>query len=213
MAETYLRLIGFTALIVLPAGVGLSLVATPLVALAFGPEWLPAVPALRILAIAFTVLVLGHLSQHLLSAHALLGRLTGITLAAAVARIVLLATMIPLFGLAGAASAAALAVILEQTAIIVLALRRLCIHPVRLFSHLWRPILATLIMTGGLTVTHQGWSNQTGVPALGITASTGALFYLTSLLLAWLAAGRPGGAEADAVTLLRRRTVRQSRPQ
>ncbi len=212
VAETYLRLIGFTALIVLPAGVGLSLVAAPLVSLAFGNQWLAAVPALRILAIAFTVLVLGHLSQHLLSAHALLGRLTGVTLAAAAMRIVLLASMIPAFGLIGAASAAALAVIAEQTAIIALALRRLRIHPARLATHMWRPILATLAMTIGLAVMHLGWSDKTGVPTLLLAVSAGATLYLASLLLAWLAAGKPAGAEADAAKIFRRLIARQSHP-
>ena len=69
--ETFLRLIGSAALLTLPAGVGLSLVAAPLVALAFGPGWEPAVPVLRILSLSFTIMVFGHLSLHLLSAHAL----------------------------------------------------------------------------------------------------------------------------------------------
>ena len=87
----------------MPAGVGLSLVAAPLVALAFGAGWEPAVPVLRILSLSFTIMVFGHLSLHLLSAHALLGRLVGITLVGAVARVALLALLIPAFGLTGAA--------------------------------------------------------------------------------------------------------------
>jgi lipopolysaccharide exporter len=211
VAEAYLRMIGFAALIVLPAGAGLSLVATPLVSLAFGPDWFAAVPVLRILAIAFTVMVLGHLSQHLLSAHALLGRLTGITLAAAAVRIALLAAMIPAFGLMGAASAATLAVIVEQAAIIVIALQRLHVRATRLISHLWRPVVATLVMSAGLAAAHLGWNDKAGVPALLLSASIGAVLYLVSLMLAWLAAGKPGGAEADAFTMLRRLAERQSR--
>ena len=102
-ADSFLRLIGSAALLTLPAGVGLSLVAAPLVALAFGPGWAQAVPVLRILSLSFTVMVFGHLSLHLLSAHALLGRLVGITLAGAAVRIALLALLIPAFGLPGAA--------------------------------------------------------------------------------------------------------------
>jgi O-antigen/teichoic acid export membrane protein len=48
--ETFLRLTGSAALLTLPAGIGLSLVAAPLVHLAFGPGWEQAVPVLRILA-------------------------------------------------------------------------------------------------------------------------------------------------------------------
>ena len=55
--SNFLRLIGSAALLTLPAGVGLSLVAAPLVALAFGPEWEQAVPVLRILSLSFTIAV------------------------------------------------------------------------------------------------------------------------------------------------------------
>ena len=95
VGETFQRLIGSAALVTLPAGVGLSLVAAPLVALAFGPGWAEAVPVLRILSLSFTVMVFGHLSLHLLSAHALLGRLVGITVTGAGARVALLALLIP----------------------------------------------------------------------------------------------------------------------
>lgn len=204
VAETYLRLIGFTALLALPAGIGLSLVAAPLVALAFGPAWAPAVPALRILAIGFTILTIGHLSQHLLSAHALLGRLTGITLGAAAVRIALLIALIPHFGLAGAALGAALAVSVEQTAIVALAARRLRIAPRRLLAPLWRPLLAAAAMTAVLIRTGLGWSADTAPLSLVLAVMAGAGTYLAVLSAAWFAAGRPAGAEADAGTLLRR---------
>ena len=129
IGETFLRLIGSAALLTLPAGVGLSLIAAPLVALAFGPGWAQAVPVLRILSLSFTIMVFGHLSLHLLSAHALLGRLVGITLAGAVVRVALLAVLIPDFGLTGAAIGAAVAVVLEQALTVATALRRFHIGP------------------------------------------------------------------------------------
>jgi O-antigen/teichoic acid export membrane protein len=205
LASTYLRLIGFTALLVMPVGLGLSLVATPLVTLAFGPTWLDAVPVLRVLAIASTVLVLGHLSQHLLSAHALLGRLTGITLAAAAVRIVLLLCLIPTWGLAGAAAGAGIAIIGEQLAIIALALRRLRITLRHLATHVWRPVLATAVMTGILSGSGIGWGSETNL----VTASSlGAIVYCATLTVAWVASGRPAGAEADSLASIRRLIAR-----
>ncbi|HEY4042070.1 MAG TPA: oligosaccharide flippase family protein, partial [Rhodopila sp.] len=106
VGETFLRLIGSAALLILPAGVGLSLIAAPLVALAFGHGWDQAVPMLRILSLNCSVMVFGRLSLHLLSAHALLGRLLGIALTGAIFRLVMLALLIPPFGLTGAAAAA-----------------------------------------------------------------------------------------------------------
>jgi O-antigen/teichoic acid export membrane protein len=207
LAGTYLRLIGFTALLVMPAGVGLSLVARPLVALAFGSGWEQAIPVLRILAIASTLLVLGHLSQHLLSAYALLGRLTGITLVAAGLRIALLAALIPSWGLAGAAYAAALSIVFEQAAIIAVTMRRLRISVRRLAAHVWRPLFSATVMTAALTALGLGWSSSANLIA---TAGFGAVLYSAGLGATWVASGRPPGAEADVLATGRRLLRRQS---
>jgi lipopolysaccharide exporter len=204
VGQTYLRLIGSAALLTLPAGVGLSLVATPLVALAFGPGWSQAAPVLRILSISFTVMVFGHLSLHLLSAHALLGRLVGITLAAGLARLVLLAILIPPLGLTGAALAAAAAVLLEQSLTVATALRRLHLRFALLVQRLWRPALAAATMAGVLWLLGLGWSGETGVLALAEGTCAGATVYAVALVGNWCLAGRPDGAEADIIALLRR---------
>jgi O-antigen/teichoic acid export membrane protein len=204
--ETFLRLIGSAALLTLPAGVGLSLVATPLVALAFGPEWSQAVPVLRILSLSFTVMVFGHLSLHLLSAHALLGRLVGITLAGAAVRVALLALLIPNFGLTGAAIGAAIAVVLEQALTVATALRRFRISPANMINRIWRPIVATAAMAAILKATDLGWSDDPGIALLLEAAAGGAVIYTAVLLTSWLLAGQPDGAETDVIRLLRRAT-------
>jgi lipopolysaccharide exporter len=202
--ETFLRLIGSAALLTLPAGVGLSLVAEPLVALAFGSGWEPAVPVLRILSLSFTIMVFGHLSLHLLSAHALLGRLVGITLAGAAVRVALLLLLIPHFGLAGAAMGAAIAVVLEQALMVVTALRRFDVGLRRLMRLIWRPVLAACAMAAVLVAGGLGWSDDSGVPALAEAVAGGGAVYTVVLLASWVLAGRPVGAETDVLALLRR---------
>lgn len=202
--ETLLRLIGSAALLTLPAGVGLSLVAAPLVALAFGPGWEPAVPVLRILSLSFTIMVFGHLSLHLLSAHALLGRLVGITLAGAAVRVVLLLALIPHFGLAGAATGAAVAVVLEQVLTIATALCRFHVGIGRVMRPVWRPVLAVSVMAAALAGSGVGWSDDSGVAALAEAVAGGGAVYVLTLLASWVLAGRPVGAETDVLTLLRR---------
>jgi O-antigen/teichoic acid export membrane protein len=198
--QTYLRLIGSAALLTLPAGVGLSLVAAPLVALAFGPEWQQAVPVLRVLALSFTVMVFGHLSQHLLSAHALLGRLVGITLTGAAVRVGLLALLIPRYGLTGAAIAAAIAVVIEQALIAATALRRFHIRTAELIGHICRPFLAAGAMAAVF-----GWSDDAN---LLLTTVGGAAIYAIVLFACWRLSGRPTGAETDMLGLLSRLTGR-----
>jgi lipopolysaccharide exporter len=204
VGDTFVRLIGSAALLTLPAGVGLSLVAAPLVALAFGPGWVQAVPVLRILSLSFTVMVFGHLSLHLLSAHALLGRLVGITLAGAAVRVVLLALLIPLFGLTGAAMAVAVAVILEQALTVATASRRFRVGAKPMIRTIWRPTLAAVAMAAALFLAGLGWTDNPDPMPLLEAAIGGASTYTAALLGAWILAGRPPGAETDMLALLRR---------
>ncbi len=203
IGDTFLRLIGSAALLTLPAGVGLSLVAAPLVALAFGPGWMQAVPVLRILSLGFTVMVFGHLSLHLLSAHALLGRLVGITLAGAAVRLVLLAALIPLSGLTGAALAATVAVILEQALTVAAAARRFRVEPRSIARTIWRPALATTAMATVLCLSGLGWSDNPALLPMLQAAIGGASIYTAVLLGTWILTGRPSGAETDTLALLR----------
>jgi lipopolysaccharide exporter len=203
VGETFQRLVGSAALLTLPAGVGLSLAATPLVTLAFGQGWEQAVPVLRILSLSFTVMVFGHLSLHLLSAHALLGRLVGITLAAAVARVGLLALMIPAFGLTGAALAAAVATILEQVLIVAATLRRLKVTPAAMARRTWRPMLAATVMAVVLFGAGLGWADDPDPIRLMEAVVAGTLVYTAVLWGSWVFAGRPAGPETDILALLR----------
>jgi lipopolysaccharide exporter len=202
--ETFLRLIGSAALLTLPAGVGLSLVAAPLVDLAFGHGWEQAVPVLRILSLSFTIMVFGHLSLHLLSAHALLGRLVGITLVGAAARVALLALLIPHFGLTGTAIGAAVAVVLDQVLTVATALRRFHVNAHAIARRIWRPILAAAAMAAVLSGTGLGWTDDPSPILLAEAVVTGAGVYAAVLLGGWTLAGRPEGPETDVLTLLRR---------
>ena len=202
VGETFLRLIGFSALLALPVGLGLSAMAAPLTRLALGPGWEQAVPVLQVLAVAGTMLVFGHLSQHLLSAHALLGRLVGIVLAGAALRVVLLLALIPGFGATGAAMAAAIAIGVEQGLMIATALRRFGIGFGGLAAQVWRPVLATGAMGVVLWAFGLGWAPGDGL-VVGVVVGAGV--FVVALLGAWLLAGRPAGAEADLLGLVRPR--------
>jgi O-antigen/teichoic acid export membrane protein len=187
----------------LPVGVGLSLVAAPLVALAFGPQWEQAVPVLRILSLSSIVMVFGLLSLHMLSAHALLGRLVGTTLAGATIRIALLALLIPRFGLTGAALGAGAAVVLEQVFTVLTAMRRFHIDAARMIRRVWRSLAAAGAMAAVLAASGLGWSADDSVSTLVEAVACGGATYVAVLLASWRLAGRPEGAETDLLALLR----------
>lgn len=92
--ETFLRLTGHAALLALPAGFGLSLVASPLARLAFCPGSDGAVPVIQVLGIAGMLTVFGQLSLHLMTVRGLLGRLVGIAALGMALRIALLLALI-----------------------------------------------------------------------------------------------------------------------
>jgi len=203
VGETYLRLMALAALLTLPAGVGLSLMAAPLVAVAFGPGWDQAVPVLQVLALAGTAMVFGQMSLHLMSAHALLGRLVAITLIGAVLRVALLAVLIPLWGLTGAAWAAAAAISVEQMLTVGMALRRFKVRGAAFARQVWRPMVASAAMAAALWGFGLGWAPG-GAAALTGGVAAGAGVYGLVLLGVWTVAGRPDGAEADGLGLVRR---------
>jgi lipopolysaccharide exporter len=201
-AETFPRLLSMAALIILPAGVGMALVAGPLVRLAFGAGWDVAVPVLRILALAGAASVFGQISLHLLSAHALLGRLTAVVFAGAVLRIALLLLLIPRAGVTGAAAAAAIAMIMEQGYTIGMALRRLRVPWIGFLGLVARPTIACGAMATAVFALAPFLQGAAPASVLATDAGAGTVVYISVSLAAWFAAGRPAGAEAAVLALL-----------
>jgi O-antigen/teichoic acid export membrane protein len=161
------------------------------------------VPVLRILSLSFTIMVFGHLSLLLLSAHALLGRLVGITVIGAVARVALLTLLIPNFGLTGAAFGAAIAMALEQALTVATALRRFRVDAGAMIRRVWRPVFATAAMATMMAATGIGWSDDPDGLILLEAVAVGAATYAAVLLTSWILAGRPAGPETDVLALLR----------
>jgi lipopolysaccharide exporter len=218
--DTYLRIIATMALLTLPAGVGISLVADPLVNLAFGTLWAGAVPLVQVLALAGTLTVFGLISGTLFSAHGLLRQMFELSVATLILRVALLIFLIDRMGLYGAALAAAIAIAVEQSLYVVLTVRHFAVRPADLFRHTWRCLLATAAMAAVLL--RSGLGGHTAAPEAGALAQqlvlavlVGMATYTAVLLAAWLAAGRPPGAETDFLALARRlssRVVRAWRP-
>ena len=208
--QTWLRLVAAMGLLTLPAGVGVSAVAHPLIALAFGPGWTQAVVVVQVLGLAFCLTVFGMVSQTLFLAHGRMRTSVSITLASITVRVALLAALIPLYGLAGAALAAAVGIATEQILSGAFAMRGLGLGLGDLLARVWRCLGATGVMAGVLFWAGLGWS---GTPAgdvmgrvleLGMTAGLGALVYGVTLAALWLASRRPVGPERDVLMLGRR---------
>jgi lipopolysaccharide exporter len=203
--ETWLHIVGSLTLLTFPAGVGLALVAGPLVQLAFGARWMAAVPLVQLLGIAGSLAAFGTIGSVLLRVHGSMARVLGIILAGAALRVTLLLVLIPRFGLLGAGFAVAFGQVFDHLLYLAVTLRVFAIPLAALLRRLWRGGLATAAMAAALLANGLGWQDGTG-PAWALPAGVaiGIAVYTATLLALWILAGRPEGTERNALVALRR---------
>jgi O-antigen/teichoic acid export membrane protein len=208
--ETYLRIVSGAVLLTLPAGLGISLIADPIVKLAFGSGWVAATPLVQVLGVAGCATVLGNIGATLFRAHGRLTTTFRITLASVCLRVALLLAGISYDGLVGAGIGAGLAIAAEQLLYVVTIFRRFDLRLADLLDRIWRGLLAAVAMAGVLSATGLGWTASAATTPAGYAADAvcgallGAAVYVGVLLGSWLISGEPPGAEADAVALVRK---------
>lgn len=204
VGQTWLRLLSASALLVLPAGVGIAMVADPLVKLAFGPRWLEAVPMIQILGVSASLTAIGSLTATLFSAYGMLRTTFAIVAVATVARIVLLVVFLPGGTLVTAASLSALLSVCEQMGYIAIAMRRFDVSPGQLLRAIWRCLLGTAGMAIAMILLGLGMvsTESAFVVHLATASVIGALIYTAIVTATWIAAGRPDGPERDMLTLI-----------
>lgn len=207
--NAFSRIFGLILLVTLPAGVGLSLVAGPLVMVLLGPRWMAAAPVVGVIAIALAWSPLETVGSAWLGAKAALRTLLAILVVSAVFRVLLLVVLTPHYGLPGAAVAAGAGRLLEGAAQMFIAARYLQVRTRTIFGAAWRPAAAVVGMAVALHLLDLAWPltspvGESALASLALSATIGALVYVAGLLALWLATGRPQGAEADALEALRR---------
>jgi O-antigen/teichoic acid export membrane protein len=130
-----------------------------------------------------------------------------VSLAVEVVRVALLIMLTRRYGLMGAGGATAAAFGIEQLYFLYLARSQFAIPAKHLAARLWRTALAAAVMVGilfgsGLVAALPAGASGAALAARAFAAAgLGAAGYTVSLLLLWLASGRPDGGEADALTL------------
>jgi O-antigen/teichoic acid export membrane protein len=216
MGETYLRVIGVVSALTLPAGIGISLLADPVVRLALGPNWLQAIPVIEVAAVLGSLTVFGIISSSLFSAHAFLSVLFRVAVASMTLRVALLVWLVPAYGIMGATVASGLGMVFEYSTYVVLTCRRFELSAQHFLKRIWRSVLATLVMAAALAAAGLGWSEHPGTPLAQILrllegSLTGAAIYGASLASLWVASGRPNGPETDLISFVAG-LVRKFRP-
>ncbi len=205
-----LKVISVVMLIALPAALGLTAVAEPLVLSLLGPKWIEAVPAVQVLAFAGAMQSLTASNQ---SAYLASGR----SHVPAISQLVWVGVLIPLLmwlhdqnvvGIAWAQCGATAA----ATCVSVVLMRHYLGVPLgALFKAIARPLVAAVVMAmavATLDTLHFGWAADLGAVArllLGVGA--GIVIYVALVGALWFLAGLPPGAERLVFERLRRGRV------
>jgi len=203
------RLVAHSALITWPAGLGVSMVADPLVRVALGERWLLVVPVIQVLSLACGFATFGNLALMLLRTHGYLATACAVAVLGLLAKVVLIGTLLHFYGLPGAATGAAIAIVLESSMLlaVVVVTQRMPLGP--LLARCWRVAAACAVMAGTLSgagLAWTGWSEPFGASMLRLlgSAALGSVAYGMTLGALWAAQGRPDGAEADMLGTLAR---------
>jgi O-antigen/teichoic acid export membrane protein len=203
------RLVAHSVLITWPAGLGMSMVADPLVRVALGERWLLVVPIIQVLSLACGFSTFGNLAFMLLRTHGYLATTCAVVLMGLLAKVVLIGALLHFRGLSGAAMGAAIAIVLESSMLLAVAAvtQRMPLGP--LLARCWRVAAACAAMAGALWGAGLAWTGGSELFSASVlrllgSAALGAFAYVATLGALWTAQGRPEGAEADMLGTLGR---------
>jgi lipopolysaccharide exporter len=203
LQREYLSVIGLLLLITVPAVLGLAATAPLLVPVVLGANWLDAVPVLTLLSFfGMTALLQSNASAAFLA----LGRPdlpTKLFGAQVVLQIALLIALTRPYGVVGAAWAYVITAAIMIPLSIVFVLRVLDLRVAAFAAVIWRPVFAALAMYFAVREIarriHDPGSTIGQVDELLICVAAGVVLYVGILGAAWLASGRPAGAESAAI--------------
>lgn len=190
---------GLQALIGLPAGVGLALVAPEAVGLLLGANWQAAIPFIQILAVANALMAIYASGNSMLMS---VGRFSWSALLQWGQVIAFFLCLIPLWHDPTALDIAWLrlgTVWIGLMATLYLVLRALTgVSLVALVGSVWRPAAGTLVMAVSVTALSP-WMDWAAPLALAGKMLVAIPVYAAAVALLWLASGKPDGAEASVV--------------
>ena len=217
LSRAFLQVIGLVALLTIPAGAGIALVAEPLVQLLLGPKWLDTIPLIQVLAV-FGIVRSIHGPNG--SIYLALGKPSIVAMLQAVQLVIALGLMLVLVpdrGPIGAAWAILIAACITMTANYIMVVRELRMQWLDLVTVFWRPFVAT----GGMAVTLIAFANHLWPtePSVGVTAlrlvamiMVGVLSYAAMIGFCWYCANKPNGTESELAKLVGLRGWRRAQP-
>ena len=187
-------------LLVLPAGIGISLLAEPVVLILLGEKWIEAIPLVRVLGINGILAVLLS-STHYVNLAVGMARSSSLVLAAHSAiTIPLMLWWVPEHGALGAVVSMLVASIVTAPFNFYLVGKAIAFRWRDLTAVLWRPAVSAMVMSVVVLALQSRWPHPVGpggqVAYAVVGATAGACTYCAMVYLLWRRRSDPDSAEA-----------------
>ncbi len=203
LREGFLKVIGMIALIALPAAMGLAATAELIVPLVLGDKWLSTIPIIQILAFFGAITAIQSNSGYVFMALGKPRILTALLTVLMTLRIPMLGFLTWKAGAVGAAWAMLGSALLIFPVHFVTLATQLKLAFGVIVARLWRPIVASSLMFFSvrqiLTQLNPAMSLSMQLIQVLLIVTTGAMIYITVVILLWLASSKPRTAEYDAL--------------
>lgn len=201
LAAAYQRVQSLVTAIALPAGIGVSVIADPLVRLALGEKWMPVTFVIQALAAIYAFQTLGTLVQPLGMAKGETKMLFVRSVQMFFVRIPIVLAGLLLYGLHGAIICRVLSGVFAAFVNMSLVRRLIGVSIAQQLSANLRALVSVAVMAVGVTLVYHEMPYATGRIELALQLATliavGGLLYCGATLLLWQYMRRPSGPEAE----------------
>lgn len=210
LASAYNAAQALTTAVTLPAGVGLALIADPLVRLTMGEKWLPSVFIIQALASVFALQTLGTLAQSLVMATGRTRLLFRRDVQVVFLRLPFIIAGMCLYGLPGVVYASVFTGVLSilfNTSVVTSVTGLTFLQQMR---PNFRAITSSIVMAVAVavvgTMLSPSFDALKNLEKLFILVPLGAFVYIGCTALHWKLAGRPKGPETELISFLTKAT-------
>ena len=197
MKKGFLNVLSLTALIGIPAALGIAAIAEPLVWVMLGPKWVDTIPLISLLAV-FGAAALLESNPHYIFIAAGKPKITGLltTLQFAV-KAPLLIFALSAFGIIGAGLALLFVQMLMLPLVYRIVMRILKLELKQVLQAVWRPLASALVMYFVVRTLYWPGADQFIEHFMQLIAlvGTGFVVYVATILTLWKLAGSPNGGE------------------
>jgi O-antigen/teichoic acid export membrane protein len=199
LTSAALKVLGFVALLSIPASAGLAVVSDNLVTVVLGSRWADAAPIIRLCAVAGGLVALQSIFINLLVVLGRLNVILGVAYVNVLVFGILLFPAVKNYGIIGAAGLKGALAAASFAVYGWLASRAIRASFLEIFAVLWRPLGSAILMVSVCVSIAGFFGSPTATLASQITV--GAACYAVATYALWAVSGYPDGAERDLLEI------------